>query len=68
MSKILIKDAKLVNEQEILERDVLLNGTYIERIDPLISDENAAVINIEGSYLLPGIIDDQVHFRARLNA
>jgi len=63
MSKILIKDAKLVNEQEILERDVLLNGAYIERIDPLISDKNAAVINIEGSYLLPGIIDDQVHFR-----
>ena len=63
MSKILIKDAKLANEQEILERDVLLNGAYIERIDPLISDKNAAVINIEGSYLLPGIIDDQVHFR-----
>lgn len=63
MSRILIKNAKLVNEQEILERDVLLNGAHIERIDPHISDSNVRVINIKGSYLLPGIIDDQVHFR-----
>jgi len=63
MSKILIKNAKLVNEQEILERDVLLNGEHIERIDSGISDEKARMIDIEGGYLLPGIIDDQVHFR-----
>ncbi len=63
MSKILLKNARIINEQEILERDVLINGSYIEQLGPAISDANARVIDIEGSYLLPGIIDDQVHFR-----
>ncbi|MBT8236056.1 MAG: dihydroorotase, partial [Bacteroidia bacterium] len=63
MSKTLLKNARMINEQEILERDVLISGSNIEKIDPTISDSKARVIDIEGNYLLPGIIDDQVHFR-----
>lgn len=63
MSKILLKNAKIVNENSIFESDVLLDGDFIARIDSDISDANAKVIDLEGDLLLPGIIDDQVHFR-----
>lgn len=63
MSKILLKNAKIVNENSIFESDVLLEGNFIARIDTDISDPNAKVIDLEGDLLLPGIIDDQVHFR-----
>lgn len=61
--KILIKNAKLVNEGVISEGDLLVKGEYIERIDNDISDPQARVIDANGGILLPGIIDDQVHFR-----
>ncbi len=63
MSKILLKNAKIVNENSIFESDVLMEGDFIARIDTDISDSNAKVIDLEGDLLLPGIIDDQVHFR-----
>lgn len=63
MSKILLKNAKVVNENSIFETDVLLDGDFIARIDPDISDANAKVIDLQGDLLLPGAIDDQVHFR-----
>jgi dihydroorotase len=63
MSKILLKNAKVVNENSIFETDVLLDGDFIARIDPNISDANAKVIDLDGDLLLPGVIDDQVHFR-----
>lgn len=63
MSKILLKNAKVVNENRIFESDVLLEGNYISRIDGDISDAQAKVIDLNGDLLLPGIIDDQVHFR-----
>ncbi len=63
MKEILLKNALLVNEGEIRETDVLLRGDKIERIDTDIDAKDADVVDIEGSYLLPGIIDDQVHFR-----
>lgn len=63
MSKILLKNAKIVNENSIFESDVLLEGDFIARIDTDISNPNAKVIDLEGDLLLPGIIDDQVHFR-----
>ena len=63
MSKILLKNAKIVNENGIFESDVLVEGDFIARIDTDISDSNAKVIDLEGDLLLPGIIDDQVHFR-----
>ena len=63
MGKVLIKNARIVNEGRIYEGDILLNEDRIERIDRHISSVSADHIDAEGSYLIPGIIDDQVHFR-----
>lgn len=63
MSKTLVKNAKVVNENKIFETDLLLDGELISRIDRDISDDHARVIDLKGDLLLPGIIDDQVHFR-----
>jgi len=63
MGEILIKNAKVVNDNKIFESDILLDDDLIVRIDKDISSSNAEVIDVEGNYLLPGIIDDQVHFR-----
>ncbi len=64
MKKTLISNARLVNEGEVREVDVLLAGDRIEKIAARIrAPENASVIDAAGKYLLPGMIDDQVHFR-----
>ncbi len=65
MGLTLIKNAKIVNEGTIVEGDVLIDGEYIVDIDVSISSKSAdtAVIDAEGKYLIPGAIDDQVHFR-----
>ncbi len=59
----LIKNAKLVNENQIIETDILIEGERIARIDVDISSSNAEVYEMKGSFVIPGIIDDQVHFR-----
>lgn len=61
----LIKNIRIVNEGLIQTADVLIKDGRIEKIAPLISSPGAAVIEIngEGKFLLPGAIDDQVHFR-----
>ena len=62
--KILIKNATIVNENEIIESDVLIENDLISKIEKNISAENIdQIIDASGKYLLPGIIDDQVHFR-----
>ncbi len=62
--KILLKNAQLVNENQIFESDVLIENDLIYKIEKNISEENMdQVIDAAGKYLLPGIIDDQVHFR-----
>src|SRR5690606_20483814 len=63
MRRILIKNATIVNEGEIFDGDVLLEGEYIKAIGKQLSDPNAEVVDAQGKYLIPGIIDDQVHFR-----
>lgn len=63
MTKQLIKNATIVNENNIYEGDVLLQDDIILKIGRDISDANTAVIDAKGKHLLPGIIDDQVHFR-----
>ena len=65
MGLTLIKNAKIVNEGTILEGDVLIDGEFIVDIDTSISSKSAdtKIIDAEGKYLLPGAIDDQVHFR-----
>jgi len=63
MGRTLLKNGKVVNEGTIQEVDVLLDGELIVKIAPGISDAKAKVIEVNGNYILPGIIDDQVHFR-----
>ena len=64
MSSILIKNAKIVNEGVIFEGDVLIENEFIVEISSQISSrEQDQVIDAKGNYLIPGAIDDQVHFR-----
>ncbi len=65
MNTVLIKNAKIVNEGRIFEGDVLIEGEFIKEIASSISHKssNCKVIDAEGNYLIPGAIDDQVHFR-----
>jgi len=61
--KTIIKNAHIVNEGIITEGDLLINHSRIEKIAPQIDVPHANEINAEGQYLIPGVIDDQVHFR-----
>ncbi len=65
MKKTLIKNARVVNEGNIKKRDILIDGDIILKISKSIN-VNATDINIieaDNNYLIPGLIDDQVHFR-----
>ncbi|WP_210148808.1 dihydroorotase [Chryseobacterium scophthalmum] len=61
--KILIKNAQIVNEGQIIKSDILIENDLISKIDSQISEDADQIIDAEGKYLLPGVIDDQVHFR-----
>lgn len=63
MATVLIKAATVVNENRRFVADVLVKNGFIERIDQTINSSADQVINAEGLHLLPGCIDDQVHFR-----
>ena len=63
MKKIVIKQANVVNEGSIRVLDVMISNKRIEKIDTNIDQSGAEEIRAEGLYLLPGMIDDQVHFR-----
>jgi dihydroorotase len=61
----LIKNARLINEGSISEGDILLENGRIARIDSTLTPQDATVqvIDAAGCYVLPGVIDSQVHFR-----
>ncbi|MFD0941853.1 dihydroorotase [Pedobacter boryungensis] len=63
MNTYLIKGATLVNEGQQFIADVLIKNGLIEKIGQQLSAPEAQEINADGLYLLPGMIDDQVHFR-----
>ncbi|MFL9837057.1 dihydroorotase [Flavobacterium sp. ST-75] len=65
MNRVLIKNAKIVNEGSIFEGDLLIEDKYIKEIADSISAKSSdiKIIDAEGNYLIPGAIDDQVHFR-----
>lgn len=64
MNNILIKGAFVVNEGMIHKKDVRLYGTTIQDIsDHITPSDDMQIIDASGKYLLPGVIDDQVHFR-----
>lgn len=65
MKNVLIKNANIVNEGQIKTGDVLIVNDRIEQIDSSISvkSPDTKIIDADGCYLFPGMIDDQVHFR-----
>jgi dihydroorotase len=64
MTDTLIKNARLVNEGRIIEGDLLIKQGRIERIATAIGGTGSEkIIDAAGAWLLPGMIDDQVHFR-----
>lgn len=65
LKQTLIKNAKIVNEGETITGDILIEGEFIKAIESSISAKSAdvLVIDAEGKHILPGAIDDQVHFR-----
>ncbi|HLV46658.1 MAG TPA: dihydroorotase [Flavobacterium sp.] len=63
MKRILIKNGTIVNEGKSFQADLLISAEKIERIDQDITCDDAQIIDASGLHVLPGIIDDQVHFR-----
>lgn len=65
MKSILIKNANIVNEGSIFQGDVLIENDIIAEVSDSISAKSSdtKIIDADGQYLLPGMIDDQVHFR-----
>jgi len=60
----LIQNAQIVNENSVFTGDVLIENNIIKQVAEKINpEENTTIIDAKGSYLIPGVIDDQVHFR-----
>jgi dihydroorotase len=63
MSSILIKNGQIVNRGKIEAKDIFIKNGFIERIDNQIDMQADKIIDATNKYVMPGIIDDQVHFR-----
>ena len=65
MKRTIIKNANIINDQKIFESDILIEDSFISKISKSISPSfpNTKIIDVEGNFVIPGLIDDQVHFR-----
>ncbi|PRP68009.1 dihydroorotase [Nonlabens agnitus] len=65
MKKTLIKNARIVTDMKVFDGDIYIEGDTIVEIADSISAKSGdtSIIDVEGKYVLPGVIDDQVHFR-----
>tara|TARA_X000001036_G_scaffold95103_1_gene87741 strand:+ start:330 stop:1670 length:1341 start_codon:yes stop_codon:yes gene_type:complete len=65
MNSILIKNGRIINEGNEFLSDIYIEGDKIKEISPSISPKSSdtTTIDAEGNYIIPGLIDDQVHFR-----
>jgi len=65
MNRILIKNGRIINEGNEFLSDIYIEGDKIKEISPSISPKlsDTTTIDAEGNYIIPGLIDDQVHFR-----
>lgn len=59
----ILKNGVLVNEGRKTEADILVKNGKIQKIGPSLKEVGAEIIDVKGSFILPGCIDDQVHFR-----
>ena len=60
---LVLKNCKIVNEGSILHADIGIKGSRIEQISSSITGESKEEIELNGNLIIPGVIDDQVHFR-----
>ena len=60
---LVIKNARIVNEGKIIEGDLAIKDGLIDQVGGQIEVKEANELDANGKYLLPGVIDDQVHFR-----
>ena len=63
MYDLILKNCKIVNENKIIESDIAIKNNRIELIQASIDSESKKIVDVDGKYVLPGLIDDQVHFR-----
>ena len=63
MYDLVLKNCRIVNESKTLESDIAIKNNRIELIGSDINAESSEVIDVNGRYVIPGLIDDQVHFR-----
>ena len=63
MYDLILKNCNIVNEGTIFESDIAIKNSRIELISKEIDSESKKVIDIGGKHVIPGLIDDQVHFR-----
>ena len=63
MYDLILKNCKIINENSIYESDIAIKNSRIEKISKDISSETKQVVEVNGRYVIPGLIDDQVHFR-----
>ena len=63
MYDLILKNCNIVNEGSIFESDIAIKNSRIELISKEIDSESKKVTDIDGKYVIPGLIDDQVHFR-----
>jgi dihydroorotase len=63
MYDLILKNCNIVNEGSIFESDIAIKNSRIELINKEIDSESKRVIDIGGKHVIPGLIDDQVHFR-----
>lgn len=63
MHKILLKQALVINRGTKEYKDILIKAPYIERVDADINEKECEIVDLKGKWVIPGIIDDQVHFR-----
>ena len=59
----LLKNAQIINEGALVTADLMIKDDRIVNIAKSINDETAEIIDLSGKFLMPGVIDDQVHFR-----
>jgi dihydroorotase len=63
MYDLILKNCQIVNEDSIYHSDIAIKNERIALINSTIDAEAKKIIDVEGKHVIPGMIDDQVHFR-----
>ena len=63
MYDLILKNCQIVNEDSIYHSDIAIKNERIALINSIIDADAKKIIDVEGKHVIPGMIDDQVHFR-----